>query len=36
MFAHGEVCPEDGTRLMVLRPAVDPMLGRELDGAFDS
>jgi serine/threonine-protein kinase len=33
-FAAGDRCPTDGTQLVKLTAAVDPFLGRELDGRY--
>ncbi len=33
-FETGELCPEDGNRLVRLTNQIDPFLGRELDGRF--
>ena len=33
-FALGPLCPDDGTALVRLTAAADPLLGRELDGRF--
>jgi len=34
MFSEGRLCPNDGTRLVKLSLAQDPIIGRELDGRF--
>lgn len=34
MFAAGEVCPTDGSRLVSLVAQVDPFVGRDLDGRY--
>ena len=33
-FAFGERCPNDGAKLVRLGVALDPMLGRDIDGRF--
>ena len=33
-FVGSDLCPNDGTRLIRLTAAADPLLGRELDGRF--
>jgi serine/threonine-protein kinase len=33
-FRDGELCPSDGTRLVRLLAASDPLIGREIDGRF--
>ncbi|HEY5927938.1 MAG TPA: hypothetical protein VIV11_39900, partial [Kofleriaceae bacterium] len=34
MFATGEHCPDDGTKLVKLKAVVDPLLGKDLDGRY--
>ena len=33
-YPAGELCPNDGTRLVRLLAASDPLIGREIDGRF--
>ncbi|HEX4455957.1 MAG TPA: serine/threonine-protein kinase [Kofleriaceae bacterium] len=34
LFASGERCPTDGTRLVKVTPRTDPLLGRDLEGRY--